>query len=183
VVSFDGKGVPMIKEEAVSSKAKLAREKAAEEERSAWWGSATRRSKPLSPEALGNSGRAGSGSRAPPAAGRHEDDAPRAQQVGRRGQPVQTKQEVMECIKPTLSAGTRRTGNLGRPARWRPLPVRLATSFSSREARDMCAGLMHVVGYLWSAANALFGEQSKAGRLVQQEADGAFRGRVGDVNR
>jgi hypothetical protein len=40
--------------------------------------------------------------------------------------------------------------------------------------------LMHVVGDLWSAANALFGEGSKAGtRGVQQQLTEILRGRVG----
>ena len=42
--------------------------------------------------------------------------------------------------------------------------------------------IMHVVGYLWSAANALFGEQSKAGKhWVQQKLTEILRGRVGYV--
>jgi hypothetical protein len=42
--------------------------------------------------------------------------------------------------------------------------------------------IRHVVGYLWSAANALFGEQSKAGRpWVQQKLTEMLRGRVGYV--
>ena len=42
--------------------------------------------------------------------------------------------------------------------------------------------IMHVVGYLWSAANALFGEGSKAGkRWVQQKLTEILRGRVGYV--
>jgi hypothetical protein len=42
--------------------------------------------------------------------------------------------------------------------------------------------IMHVVGYLWSAANALFAEGSKAGkRWVQEKLTEILRGRVGYV--
>ena len=42
--------------------------------------------------------------------------------------------------------------------------------------------IMHVVGYLWSAANALFEEASKAGKhWVQQKLTEILRGRVGYV--
>jgi hypothetical protein len=42
--------------------------------------------------------------------------------------------------------------------------------------------IMHVVGYLWSAANALFGEGAKAGkRWVQEKLTEILRGRVGYV--
>ena len=42
--------------------------------------------------------------------------------------------------------------------------------------------IMHVVGYLWSVANALFGEESKAGKhWVQEKLAEILRGRVGYV--
>src|SRR5215831_13673478 len=42
--------------------------------------------------------------------------------------------------------------------------------------------ILHVVGYLWSAANAVFGEGSKAGkRWVQHKLTEILRGRVGYV--
>ena len=42
--------------------------------------------------------------------------------------------------------------------------------------------IMHVVGYLWAAANALFGEASKAGKhWVQRKLTAILRGRVGYV--
>ena len=42
--------------------------------------------------------------------------------------------------------------------------------------------IMHVVGYLWSAANALCGEGSKAGKhWVQQKLTAILQGRVGYV--
>ena len=41
---------------------------------------------------------------------------------------------------------------------------------------------MHVVSYLWTAANALFREASQAGKhWVQQKLTAILRGRVGDV--
>jgi hypothetical protein len=53
-----------------------------------------------------------------------------------------------------------------------------------REWRRVTCGLdiMHVVGYLWSAANALFGERSTQGtRWVQAKLTEILRGRVGYV--
>lgn len=42
--------------------------------------------------------------------------------------------------------------------------------------------IMHVVGYLWSAATALFGEASQSGKpWVQQKLTALLRGRVGSV--
>jgi hypothetical protein len=60
---------------------------------------------------------------------------------------------------------------------------RLAPQLFKPWKRVTCVlDIMHVVGYLWAAANALFGEQSKAGQhWVQQKLTAIRRGRVGDV--
>jgi hypothetical protein len=60
---------------------------------------------------------------------------------------------------------------------------RLAPQLFKPWKRVTCVlDILHVVGSLWSAANALFGEQSKAGkRWVQQKLTEILRGRVGDV--
>src|SRR5258705_2481301 len=90
----------------------------------------------------------------------------------------------MEDIK----AGAKRRD----PQRRKPLVVlldgalglwRLAPKLFREWRRVTCVlDIMHVVGYLWSAANALFGEGSKAGkRWVQQKLTEILRGRVGYV--
>ena len=59
----------------------------------------------------------------------------------------------------------------------------LATKLFKPWRRVTCVlDSMHVVGYLWSAANALFREGSKAGkRWVQEKLTEILRGRVGYV--
>ena len=59
----------------------------------------------------------------------------------------------------------------------------LATKLFKPWKRVTCVlDIMHVVGYLWSAANALFREESKAGKhWVQQKLTEILRGRVGYV--
>jgi hypothetical protein len=58
---------------------------------------------------------------------------------------------------------------------------RLAPQLFKPWKRVTCVlDIMHVVGYLWSAANALFGEASRAGKhWVQQKLTEILRGRVG----
>jgi hypothetical protein len=60
---------------------------------------------------------------------------------------------------------------------------RLAPQLFKPWKRVTCVlDILHVVGYLWSAANALVGEQSNAGRRwVQQKLPAIRRGGVGDV--
>src|SRR6266581_585250 len=60
---------------------------------------------------------------------------------------------------------------------------RLATKlFKPWKRVTFVLDIMHVVGYLWSAANALFGEASQAGKhWVQQKLTEMLRGRVGYV--
>jgi hypothetical protein len=112
------------------------------------------------------------------------DDAPRAQQVRRLASLVRTKPAVMEGIK----ADAKRRD----PQRCTPLVVRLdgalglgrlAPKLFREWRRVTCVlDLMPVVGSLWSAANALFGEGSKAGqRWVPQKLTEILRGRVGYV--
>jgi hypothetical protein len=112
------------------------------------------------------------------------DDAPRAQQVRRVASLGRTKPQVMELIK---ADAERRD-----PQHRKPLVIlldgalglwRLAPQLFKPWKRVTCVlDILHVVGYLWSAANALFGEQSKAGkRWVQQKLTAMLRGRVGYV--
>src|SRR5262249_41719503 len=113
-----------------------------------------------------------------------QDESPRAQQVRRVASLVRTKRAVMELIKADVE---RRD-----PQHRKPLVVlldgalglwSLATKLF-QEWKRVTFGLdiLHVVGSLWSAANALFGEASQAGKhWVQQKLTEMLRGRVGYV--
>jgi hypothetical protein len=185
VVSFDGKGVPMIKAEAVKLTAKLGTGEKRQQKKEALVGvSYTVDLKPRSPEALAELLVDPEAARARRQREGATDDAPRAQQVRRLASLVRTKQEVMELIKADAESRD--------PHHRKPLVVlldgalclwNLATKlFKAWRHVTFVLDIMHVVGYLWSAANALFGEQSKAGRhWVQQKLTEILRGRVGYV--
>jgi hypothetical protein len=185
VVSVDGKGVPMIKEEAVKLKAKLGTGEKRQKKKEALVGvSYTVDAKPRSPEALAELLVDPEAARARRQRTETRDEAPRAQQVRRVASLGRTKQEVMACIK---ADAARRD-----PQYRKPLVVlldgalglwRLAPQLFKPWKRVTCVlDILHVVGYLWSAANALFGEQAQAGkRWVQQKLTEILRGRVGYV--
>ena len=185
VVSFDGKGVPMIKEEAAKLKAKLGTGEKRQQKKEALVGvSYTVDAKPRSPEALAELLVDPEAARARRQREHVTDDAPRAQQVRRVASLVRTKQAVMELIK---ADAERRD-----PQHRKPLVVLLDGAlglwnlapklFKAWKRVTFVLDIMHVVGYLWSAANALFGEQSKAGtHWVQQKLTEILRGRVGYV--
>jgi hypothetical protein len=185
VVSFDGKGVPMIKAEAAKLKAKLGTGEKRQKKKEALVGvSYTVDPKPRSPEALAELLVDPEAARARRQREHVTDDAPRAQQVRRVASLVRTKQAVMALIK---ADAERRD-----PPHRKPLVVlldgalglwNLATKlFKEWKRVTFVLDIMHVVGYLWSAANALFGEQSKAGtHWVQQKLTEILRGRVGYV--
>ena len=100
VVSFDGKGVPMIKAEAVKLKAKLGTGEKRQKKKEALVGvSYTVDAKPRSPEALAELLVDPEAARARRQREETRDDAPRAQQVRRLASLVRTKQAVMELIK------------------------------------------------------------------------------------
>ena len=185
VVSFDGKGVPMIKEEAAKLKAKLGTGEKRQQKKEALVGvSYTVDPKPRAPEALAELLIDPEAARARRQRADVTDDTPRAQQVRRLASLVRTKQAVMELIK---ADAARRA-----PQHRKPLVVlldgalglwRLATTlFKPWKRVTFVLDIMHVVGYLWSAANALFAEGSKAGkRWVQAKLTAILRGRVGYV--
>jgi hypothetical protein len=185
VVSVDGQGVPLITEAAVKLKAKLGPGEKRPQQKAALVGVGyTVDAKPRAPEALAErlvDPEAARARRQRQAVG---DDAPRAQQVRRLASLGRTKQAVREGIK----ADAKRRD----PQRCNPLVVLLDGALGLwslapklfREWRQVTCVLdiMHVVGYLWSAANALFGEGSKVGkRWVQQKLTEILRGRVGYV--
>jgi hypothetical protein len=185
VVSFDGKGVPMIKEEAVKLKAQLGTGEKRQKKKEALVGVCyTVDAKPRAPEALAELLVEPETARARRKQEAVGDDAPRAQQVRRLASLVRTKQAVMACIK---ADAERRD-----PQHRQPLVVlldgalclwNLAPKLFREWRRVTCVlDIMPVVGYLWSAANALCGEGSKAGkRWVQQKLTEILRGRVGYV--
>jgi hypothetical protein len=185
VVSFDGKGVPMIKAEATKLKAKLGTGEKRQKKKEALVGvSYTVDAKLRSPEALAELLVDPEAARARRQREGATDDAPRAQQVRRVASLVRTKQAVMELIK---ADAERRD-----PEHRKPLVVLLDGAlglwnltpklFKPWKRMTCILDILHVVGYLWSAANALFAEGSKDGtRWVQAKLTEILRGRVGYV--
>jgi hypothetical protein len=185
VVSVDGKGVPMLKAEAAKLTAKLGTGEKRQQKKEALVGvSDTVDPKPRSPEALAELLVDPEAARARRQREHTTDDSPRAQQVRRLASLVRTKQAVMELIKADAERRDpqHRTPLVvlldGALCLWRLAPKR----FKPWKRVTCVLDIMHVVGYLWSAANALFGEASKAGkRWVQQQLTEMLRGRVGYV--
>jgi hypothetical protein len=185
VVSVDGKGVPMLKEEAAKLKAKLGTGEKRQKKKEALVGvSYTVNPKPRAPEALAELLVDPEAARVRRPGEHVTDDVPRAQQVRRVASLGRTKLQVMERIK---ADAERRD-----PQHRQPLVIlldgalglwRLAPQLFKPWKRVTCVlDILHVVGSLWSAANALCGEQSKAGkRWVQQKLTAILRGRVGYV--
>jgi hypothetical protein len=185
VVSFDGKGVPMIKAEAVKLKAKLGTGEKRQKKKEALVGVCdTVDVQPRSPVALAELLVDPEAARARQQRQEGKEDSPSAQQVRRLASLVRTKQAVMELIK---ADAERRD-----PQHRKPLVVlldgalglwSLATKlFKAWRRVTFVLDIIHVVGYLWSAANALFRQGSKAGtRWVQEKLAEILRGRVGYV--
>src|SRR5262245_62153488 len=185
VVSVDGKGVPMIKAEAVKLKAQLGPGEKRQRTKEARVGvSSTVDAKPRSPEGLAELLVDPEAARARQQREDTRDDAPRAQQVRRLASLGRTKQAVMELIR---ADAERRD-----PQHRKSLVVlldgalglwRLATKlFKPWKRVTFVLDIMHVVGYLWGAANALFGEEAEAGKhWVQHKLTELLRGKVGYV--
>jgi hypothetical protein len=175
----------MIKQEAAKLKAKLGTGEKRQKKKEALVGvSYTVDPKPRSPDALAESLVEPEAVRARRQRDDVTDGAPRAQQVRRLASLVRTKQAVMELIK---ADAERRD-----PQHRQPLVVlldgalglwSLATKlFKPWKRVTFVLDILHIVGYLWAAANALFGEVSKAGKhWVQQKLTEILRGRVGYV--
>jgi hypothetical protein len=185
VVSFDGKGVPMLKAEAVKLQAKLGKGEKRQKKKEALVGvSYTVDRKERSAEELAEF-------LVDPEAARErrkregkKDNAPKAHNVRRLASLARTKQEVLESIR---HDAVRRD-----PQRRRPLAVLLDGAlglwalvtkyFKGWENVTFVLDIMHVVGYLWAAANALFREGSEEGQhWVQEKLTQILRGRVGYV--
>ena len=143
VVSFDGKGVPMMKEAAVKLKAKLGSGEKRQKKKEALVGvSYMVDTKPRTPEALAEQLVEPEAARARRQRDHVTDDAPRAQQVRRLASLVRTKQAVMERIRADAERRESPTPQIfGCPARWCPLPVEPgAQALQAVEARDVCPG-------------------------------------------
>jgi hypothetical protein len=184
-VSVDGKGVPRIKAEAVKLKAKLGPGEQRQRKKEALVGvSYTVDPKPRTPEALAALLVDPEAARARRQREGTKDEAPRAQQVRRVARLVRTKQAVMELIK---ADAERRD-----PQHRTPLVIRLDGAlclwrlapklFKPWKPVTCVLDIMHVVSYLWAAANALCPEGSKDGtRWVPVTRLEILRGRVGYV--
>jgi hypothetical protein len=175
----------MIKAAAVQLTAKLGTaEKRQQKQAALVGGSSTVDAKPRSPEALAELLVDPEAARARRQQEDTRDAAPRAQQSRRLASLVRTKQAVMECInadaerrapQPRQSLVVLLDGALGL---WS-----LATKLFNAWRRRTCGlDIMHVVGYLWSAANALFGDGAQEGkRWVQAKLAEILRGRIGYI--
>jgi hypothetical protein len=185
VVSCDGKGVPMIKAEAVKLTAKWGTGAKRQQKKAALVGvSYTVDPKPRSPEALAELLVEPEAARARWQREETRDEAPRAQQVRRLASLVRTKPAVMALIQ---ADAERRD-----PQHRKALVVRLDGAlglwnlapqlFKPWKPVTCVLDIRPVVGSLWSAANAWFEEASQAGKhWVQQQLTAILRGRVGDV--
>src|SRR5215468_455149 len=112
VVSFDGKGVPMIKEEAAKLQAKLGTGEKRQKKKEALVGvSYTVDPKPRSPEALAELLVDPEAARARRQRQGEQAESPHAQQVRRLASLVQTKRAVMELIRGMRSAAIPSTAN------------------------------------------------------------------------
>jgi hypothetical protein len=185
VGSFDGKGVPMIKEAAVKLKAKLGSGETRQQQQAAVVGvSYTVDPTPRAPEALAELLVEPEAARARRPREDPSDAAPTAPQVRRVASLVRPKQAVLARIK---AAAERRD-----PQHRQPVVIRLdgalclwrlAPQLFKPWKRVTCVlDLLPVVGDLGAAANALCGDASKAGKhWVQRKLTAILRGRVGYV--
>jgi hypothetical protein len=185
VVSFDGKGVPMMKAEAVKLKAKLGPGEKRQRKKEALVGVCyTVDAKPRSPEALAELLVDPEAAHARQQRAGTADEVPRAHQVRRVASLVRTKQAVMELIK---ADAERRD-----PQHRQPLVVLLDGAlclwnlapklFKPWKRVTYVLDIIHVVSYLWTAANALFPEGSRGGKpWVQAKLTAILSGRVGYV--
>src|SRR6266850_7914958 len=162
VVSVDGTGVPMMmKAAAVKLTAKLGNgEKRQQKKAALVGGSSTVDPKPRTPEALAELLVEPEAARARRQRDDVTDDAPRAQQVRRLARLVRTKQAVMERIKADAERRDRRHRTPvvvlldGALCLWNLAPK----LFQAWKRGTGVLDIMPVVGDLWSAANAWFGE-------------------------
>lgn len=184
-VGFDGKGVPLIKAEAAELKAKLGSGEKRQKTKEALVGVCyTVERKGRSAEDLAEYLVRPDRARDRWEAEGTDGEQPRAENVRRMASLINSKEEVMECIKADaqrrdpdhklhlvlLLDGALKLWSL---VRWR---------FRVWKRITYVLDIIHVVGYLWLAANALFSPDSDEGRdWVQDKLTELLRGRVGYV--
>lgn len=185
VVSVDGKGVPLIKAEAAKLQARLGKGEKRQKKKEALVGvSYTVDRKERSAEELAELLVDPEAARERRKRAGKKDDAPKAQNVRRLASLARPKQEVLESL--------RHDAERRDPERRRPLAVLLdgalglwalvTQCFKGWENVTFVLDIMHVVSYLWVAANALFREGSEEGKQwVQHKLTQILRGRVGYV--
>ena len=185
VVSVDGTGVPMITAEAVKLTAKLGPGEKRQRQKAALVGvSDTVDAQPRSPEALAELLVDPEAARARRQREGAKDDAPSAQHVCRLASLVRTQQPVMERIRADAERRDPQHRQrlvvllAGALCLWSLAPKR----FKAWRRVTCVLDSTHVVGDLWSAANALFREGSKDGtRWVHRKLTEILRGQVGYV--
>ena len=185
VVSVDGKGVPMIKAQAAKLQARLGKGENRHKKKEAPVGvSYTVDRKERSAEELAEVLVDPEAAQERRKREGQKHDSPKAQNVRRLASLARTKQDVLESIMHDVA---RRD-----PQHRRRLAVLLdgalglwalvAKCFKDWENVTFVLDIMHVVGYLWVAANALFQEGSQEGKhWVQHKLTQILRGRVGYV--
>jgi hypothetical protein len=187
VVSFDGKGVPIIKAEAAKIQAKLGKGEKRQKKKEALVGvSYTVDRKERAPEDLAER-------LINPEAVRLREEKecvkkekyPKGQNIRRLASIQRSKKEVMEVIKQDAESRD--------PTNKRPLVVLLDGAlglwflviilFANWNSRvTYILDIIHVRDYIWEVANALYGEKSVAGRVwAQEKMEQILKGRVGYV--
>ncbi len=185
VVSFDGKGVPMIRKEALKLKARLGKGEKRQKKKEALVGVGyTVDPNPRSAAEFAESLVDPEAARAKREAQGAREDPPRAQNIRRLARLGIPKMEVFSRIKEDAE---RRD-----PDHQRPLTVLVDGAaclevlarehFTSWSVVYFVLDVIHVLEYLWGVANSLFGEQTEAGRdWVQDKLTQILEGRVGYV--
>jgi hypothetical protein len=184
-VGFDGKGVPMIKEEAVKLKAKLGSGEKRQRKKEALVGVCyTVDPKSRTAEDLAEYLVEPEKARERRKAQGVPDEDPRAENVRRIASLVRSKEEVMETIR--VDAESRDPEHKLHLAVLLDGDLKLwslvRNRFRAWRNVSYIADIMHVVGYLWLAANALFPAESPEGRAwVQSKLTAILQGQVGYV--
>jgi len=184
VVSFDGKGIPMIKKEAAKLKARLGKGEKRQKKKEALVGvsytiapnvrTAEELAESLIDPEVARSRREKENVEAPP----------RAENIRRYASLERSKEDAFKVIKEDAE---RRD-----PKHKRPLAVLLDGAKCLRTLAGKLFGewpivvyildIIHVTEYLWDVANALFGDDTKKGRhWVQSKLTEILLGRVGYV--
>jgi len=193
VVSFDGKGVPVIKAEAVKLKSKLGKGEKRQKKKEALVGvSYTVDRKVRAPEELAEALVEPEKARAKrePALRKGGDskashEEPKARNIRRMASLKRKKRAVMDAVKKDAQRRNRERrrelvilldGALGLWA----LVLVLFKCWGNRVWRIL--DIIHVVSYLWVAGTALYGEGSDATRLwVKRQLTQILKGRIGYV--